>query len=269
MNRGRRGFTLVELLVVTVLGSLVVLASLQVLVTNQRAYTAQNAQIRDQQTIRAAMDVLWGELREVSSRGGDILSMGQDSISVRVMRKFGLTCAVDTTGTGQPRLRATRVGPAFESGDSAWVFADNDEDVENDDRWFRARVTQVDTTALCGTTGGQILVFAGQRPAFHADSVRVGAPVRSFRIYTYRPVLWNGELYLGRTEPGSNAIPIVGPLAPSGGLAFSYRDSIGGVTTVPTRVRQIVITVRTRSGVLNSLGQPVSDSITTWIYTRN
>ena len=45
MNRTRAGFTIVELLVVTVLGALVVAATYQVLLTNQRTYTAQNAQI--------------------------------------------------------------------------------------------------------------------------------------------------------------------------------------------------------------------------------
>lgn len=269
MNRNRGGFTLVELLVVTVLGALVLMAALQVLITNQQTYTAQTAQIRGQQTVRAAMDVLWGELREVSSRGGDILSMNQDSLTVRVMRKFGITCEVDTTGTGQPRLKALKFGSAFTSTDSAWVFADNDEALESDDTWIKARVTQVDTTVTCGSDRAQQVVFSGQRAAFTADSVRVGAPLRSFLTYTYGLVTLDGDAFLGRKSPGVAAVPIVGPLATTGGLAFSYRDSLGTVTTDPTRVRQIVITVRTSAGVRNSLGELVTDSISTWIYTRN
>ena len=46
MNRDRRGFTLTELIVVTVLGALLIMAALQVLITNQRTYTAQSAQIQ-------------------------------------------------------------------------------------------------------------------------------------------------------------------------------------------------------------------------------
>jgi hypothetical protein len=35
-------------------------------------------------------------------------------------------------------------------------------------------------------------------------------------------------------------------------------------------VRQIVVRVRSGSrGVLNSLGEPVTDSIMAWVYTRN
>lgn len=269
MKTQRRGFTLVELIVVTVLGALVVLASLQVLITNQRTYTAQSAAIQGQQTVRAAMDVLWGELREVSTRGGDLLSMREDSLTVRVMRKFGIACTVDTTGTGQPDLTVLKEGDWFEVGDSVHVFADNQEEVETDDVWFRARVTQVDTTYGCGLDDAQRMVFSGQRALFTADSVRVGAPLRSYLRYTYGLYELYGDFYLGRKAPGSAAEPIVGPLAEVGGLSFSYRDADGAVTTVSTDVRQIVITVRTSSGVLNSFGEPVADSITTWIYTRN
>lgn len=268
-RKNRGGFTLVELLVVSVLGALLVGAALQVLITNQRTYTAQGAQIQGQQTVRAAMDVLWGELREVSTRGGDLLSMSEDSLTVRVMRKFGIACAVDTTSTGQPDLLLTRVGDWFSVGDSVFVFADNDEAVADDDTWFRARITAVDTNHTCGTDPGQAVVFSGQKAIFAADSVRVGAPVRSHMTYTYRLVDLNGQSYLGRKQPGQAAVPIVGPLAAAGGLTFGYRDANGATTTDPARVRQIVIRLRTSSPVHNSLGQPVSDSITTWIYTRN
>lgn len=267
--RDRTGFTLAELLVVSVLGALLVGAALQVLITNQRTYTAQSAQIIGQQTTRAAMDVLWGELREVSTRGGDLLSMKPDSLTVRVMRNFSLACAVDTTSTGQPRMKLLRIGEWFQEGDSVFVFADNNARSADDDRWIRARITQSDTSHTCGSRRAQQVVFSGQKALFTADSVRVGAPVRSHLTYTYGLFKVGAEYYLGRKAPGADAVPIVGPLAETGGLAFAYRDASGAVTTNPLLVRQIVITVRTRSPVRNSLGQPVSDSVTTWIYTRN
>lgn len=269
MNRSRGGFTLVELIVVAVLGALLMAAALQVLITNQQSSRIQTAQIQGQQTTRAALDVLWGELREVSTRGGDLLSMSQDSLRVRVMRTFGLACAIDTTSTGQPRMKVLRIGDAFLDGDSAFVFADNNQTTANDDRWIRARITQTDSTVVCGSSRATQIVFAGQRPLFAADSVRLGAPVRSHVTYTYGLYALEGQYYLGRKAPGSDPVPMVGPLAATGGLNFSYRDSLGVVTTDRTLVRQIVVTIRTSSQVRNQLGQIVSDSIRTWIYTRN
>src|SRR5690606_3944729 len=95
MNRRRGGLTIVELLVVAVLGALVVTAAYQVLITNQRTYTAQNAQIQGQQTVRAGLDVLFGELRELSRAGGDVLAIASDSVKVRAGRNFGLVCGVE------------------------------------------------------------------------------------------------------------------------------------------------------------------------------
>ena len=62
---------------------------------------------------------------------------------------------------------------------------------------------------------------------------------------------------------------MVGPLAATNGFGFVYRDAMGAVTATPADVRQIEVTIRTGSTVLNSLGNLVSDEITALIYTRN
>lgn len=267
MRRDLRGFSLVELLVVMVLGSLLILAALQVLITNQRASTAQSAQIQGQQTLRAASDVLFNELREVSAQGGDLLSMSSTAVTIRAMRKLGIVCAVSVASP--PVLTAMRQGPWFQANDSVFVFADNNTNISSDDRWIAAQVTGVDTTRTCGTNPAQNLSFTGQAAIFTADSVRVGAPVRSFLRYTYGLVTYSGQTYLGRTEPGGTATPLVGPLRPSDGLAFVFLDSLGAVTGTATKVRQIRLTIRTTSTVRNALGRMVSDSLITRIYTRN
>ena len=89
----QRGFSLVELLIVAVIGTLIVLAAYEVLVTNRRVFTVQNAKVQAQQSTRSAMEVLFGELREVSSEGSDILAFGPDSLAARSMREFGAVCA--------------------------------------------------------------------------------------------------------------------------------------------------------------------------------
>ncbi|MDA0329070.1 MAG: prepilin-type N-terminal cleavage/methylation domain-containing protein [Gemmatimonadetes bacterium] len=274
MSRDRKGFTIIELLVVVVLGTMVVGAAMQVLVTNQRTYNAQSAVISGQQSTRMAVEVLFAELREVSPPGGDILAMSSDSIRVRLMRKFSVICV--TNFTGQPALTVVRLGQgpnAFAVNDSVFIFADNDEDIDSDDVWIIAQVTAVDqaVTVLCpqDLTPAHTLTFSGQSALFAADSVGLGAPVRSFEEYTFGLTTMAGDRYLARRSGGGDMIPIAGPLRPTGGLEFVYRDADGVVTAVPADVRQIEVTIRTGSTVLNSLGRMVSDSVNVWIYTRN
>ena len=282
MTRNRRGFTLVELLIVAVLGSLVLLATLQVLLTNTRTYRAQAATISGQQTTRMAVEVLFAELREVSASGGDILAMSQDSITVRLMRKFSIVCQTDWTG---PRIRVIRdfllnsgdtlyiMGGTnrFQPDDSVFVFADNDENATSDDVWIPARITAVDSSVVCpqpDSAAALDLTFNGQASLFSADSVGIGAPVRSYEEFAFGTTTMNGDVYLARRDTG-DYIPIAGPLAPTNGLEFVYRDALGNVTTVDTLVAQIEVVVRTGSTVQNSLGQMVQDSVLVWIHTRN
>jgi hypothetical protein len=93
--------------------------------------------------------------------------------------------------------------------------------------------------------------------------------VRSFLTYTYRIVGYGGHRYLGRVSSDGTVAALVGPLEGPGAVEFGFRDAHGKATTVPTDVRQIVVTLRSGTDVVNSVGRLVSDSITTWIYTRN
>lgn len=285
MKRGRAGFTLIEILIVSVLGLVVVLSVGQILVTNRRTYTAQSATVSGQQTTRMAVEVLFAELREVSPSGGDILAMGADSIRVRLMRKFSIVCAPDITGS-DPVMTVIKdfllnsgdtlyiMGGSnrFAVGDSLFVYADNDPDVDNDDSWISASVSAVDSTGVaCPQDGdaGLALTFGSQMTAFTNDSVHVGAPVRSFQDFTFGITTMLGDVYLGRRQGSGDMIPVAGPLRDRDGLAFVYRDALGAVTADPLEVAQIEVTVRTGSEVLNSLGEMVSDSVLVWIHTRN
>jgi prepilin-type N-terminal cleavage/methylation domain-containing protein len=270
MTRDRKGFTLIELLVVTVLGSLVLMAALQILITNQRTYTAQTATISGQQSTRMALEVLFSELRQVSPSGGDLLMMSGDSMRVRMMRKFSRTCSVAEV-SGVPELITEDIGPVdFAAGDSVFVFADNDEKDDDDDVWIRARVSQV-TADVCPQDGSsaRLLRFAGQAALFVADSVRTGAPVRSFTEVSFGMTTLYGDSYLGRAVGTDSLSAVAGPLRAGTGLQFVYRDALGNVTNTATNVRQIEVMIRSGSNVLNSLGELVTDSITAWVYTRN
>ena len=263
-RRDRSGFTLVELLIVAVLGVIVVGATYQMILTSQKAYTVQIAQMQGQQTVRAGIDILSVELRELSAVEGDVLTMGSDQIKVRAMRAFGLVC--NTNATGSPIL-VKKIGRYFTSGDSIVVFADNDPDISSDDTILSGAVSSMTTGQTCtGTDTAQSLLVPALVTALANDTVRLGAPVRGFTIYTYGLYLRDGEYYLAR-EFGGTTEPLVGPLSPNG-VSFTYMDSNGVVTTDPTAVSQIQVTLRSRSKVTNERG-PVTDSLTTTIYLRN
>lgn len=271
--RSRRGFTLIELLVVAVVGVLLLLATYQVLIVNQRTYTVQNAQVRAQQATRASLDVLFTELREVSSRGGDILSFSADSLTVRVMRSYGVVCDPYRNATEEFRVNLL-AADSFAVGDSVWIYADNREAVVGDDAWVNTDVTAVTNGVACPDgSGAQDVTLGNAAAALAADSVRAGAPLRRYETYTYGSYQEDGEWYLARKLRGGDWTPLVGPLtAPSAappGLAFTYLDEDGVVTAVATDIREIQVTIRADSPARGYDEDVVRDSISASIYTRN
>lgn len=272
-DRTRGGFSLVELLVVAVLGSMILLAAYSVLVTNQRTYTANAAAVQGQQTVRAGMELLVSELREISPGGGDILRMSADSITIRVMRSAGLIC--DSIPLGQsglasnPPWKVVPLGDSIEDTDSAWVFASKNLQETDDDTWFRVSIDVRDNDGDCGGRSGQALRFLGTT-MLQADTPTVGSVIRTFETYTYGLGSYDSQPYLVRQQiPGGTSAPLVGPLMSGTGLSFAYLDANGTVTSVPADVRQIVVTLRTRQEARNESGVQITDSLTTRIYTRN
>jgi prepilin-type N-terminal cleavage/methylation domain-containing protein len=273
MRDPRKGFSLVEMLVVTVLGSLVLLATYNVLITNQRTYTVNAANIQGQQTVRAAMELLFSELREISPAGGDLLRMREDSVTIRVMRSAGIVC--DSVPLGQsglssnPPWKVVSLGDTVATGDSAWVFAEKNPQVTADDTWFPVAVTVRNDDATCGGRPGQALRFVGPT-MLAADTPTIGSLVRTYQTFTYGLGVYNGDPYLIRAlEPGGATVPLVGPLRAATGVHFQYLDADGNATNVPGDVRQMVVTLRTRHDARDAAGQQITDSLTTRIYTRN
>ena len=269
---GRKGFTLVELLVVLVLGSILVLSTYQVLATNTRVYADNGARVQGQQTLRGAAEILSGELREISTPGGDLITMARSSLTIRGQRTYGLVCAVDYT-MAPAELSTWDIGPRFEAGDSIFVFHDNDPDRVADDEWFVGVVGSVADTVTCNGWSGQKLrlpFVTATATASQPDSVRIGAPVRGFERFTYGAYLLDGETYLGRQgENDPTPVPLVGPILRKGGLEFRYLDERGQVTNVDTLVAQIEVTLRYQSAMRTFQNELVSDSLIVRVYPRN
>lgn len=275
----RRGFTLIELIVVAVLGALLLTATYNVLITNQRTYQVQGIQVTNQQSLRLAVETLANEVRELSARDGDLLSTNASQLTIRVLEDFALACDASSITLLTPVLRVKKMSNWIAQGDSVYVFADNDETLTSDDTWLKAYVSAIDTTVSCnGTDKAQNLYFSGQLAKFTGDDVLQGAPVRTFKRYQYSVVTWNSQQYLARQElPSGSTTPMIGPFydrrlanAPSGSpVTFRYFDAGGSTTATAADVRRIDITVRTWSPVEDGRGNNVKDSLTVSVYTRN
>lgn len=267
-----RGFTLVELLIVTLLGSLVIMSTLGILVSNQQTLTAASAKIQGQRTLRSGVGILAGELREISPATGDLIAMGDDSVEVRVTRSFGLVCAI--SGGGNPQFTVKTVGESFARNDSIFILAANDPLDLDDDVWKLGIVASIVSTTTCnGSDTAQVITLNGITVGPPPDLVSVGAPVRSFLHYTYGLFIIDGETFLARELSGlavtgsSASAAMAGPLRlVAGAPTFTYWDPSGTAAIVPSQVARIRLVLRTTSEIP---GGVIQDSIVMDIHPRN
>lgn len=264
---GRRaGFTLVEMLVVVVLGTIIVLGLYRVLTSQQRAYRHQSVVASLHDALRVAGSVLGADLREAAGAGGDLVAMGSDTLVVRSPVGFGIVCAVDTTNR-RLGLIDVRGRVSATSSDSVLVYRPAG--------WIARAIVEVDPPGFpalacpyaSGPTLGRTVRVSGP-----VTGVPVGAPLRSFHLYTYRLQQDAGAWWLARADAGGSEI-LAGPFAGGAGLDFVYRDTLGQLTSVASRVARVDVTLiaRARSGSagLAGSGTPQRDTLAISVGLRN
>lgn len=271
--RADAGFTLVELVFVTVLGAAVIAAAYQTLIVQEGAFRAQRTMATTQDVARTGLDVLVSELREISSDaadapGGDVRSLGSDSIQFRAFRTAGLVCA-----KGSGTVGVYGVGDAIAAGDSVLVFAEGDPTTGADDGWVADSVRSVSAGATCPDIAGYDRRTLAVSTAVAAmASVRNGAAVRGFQWITYGLYTdTDGSWVLGRHGEDGDVEPLIGPLASpqAGGLRFTFYDGAGAETTDAADVVRMVVSVKGLSPAGRELGGEYADSLVTQIYLRN
>jgi len=279
VNRSTAGFTILELLVVVAFGALVLGAAFQVLAVQERSYRHQSAAMATQQNIRAALDVLESELREISATGGDLAMIQAESLTFRAYRAAGFICELDAANGRIVVLQ--RGTEPFRAGTQALLyFIERSKTTGADDDWGIAEIRGVSEGGTCSASWGtlegvdtttlEVPDFAF--PANPAEGpVYLGTPVRSFEVYTYGLFDVDGEPVLARRDAGGSIAPVVGPLAQSpDGLAFRYFDASGNETTDPADVVRIEIVVRGRTPGSGVPGQThYTDSLVTQLSLRN
>jgi prepilin-type N-terminal cleavage/methylation domain-containing protein len=271
----RAGFTIIELLVGLVVGLIVLSSVVQLMIVQSRGYRKQREIIDIRQTAREAGALLAGDLRQARVGESPLAAMGANSIALRSPRGLGTICAKHAT--------LARYG-LWKTGGNIFAGADDSALVLQlgRDKWTPLKITAVGTPAAMGVPA---CAWPGARPpeivvefavGIKTDTsyIKVGAPFRNFRRVEYAEYQLNSRWWLGRKVGAAGSYEqLTGPLvAPaSNGLAFTYYDTLGAVTTNPAAVGTVAVTLRTESFKKTYIGTTFGyqrDSLTTKVALR-
>jgi prepilin-type N-terminal cleavage/methylation domain-containing protein len=275
----RRGFSLVELLIVVVLLGIVMGSLMNVILRQQRFYRGAATVIDTRSQLRQAADVLPTDLRAISTvtglgapAGSDIIRLRSDSLIFRATVGSSMACTImpgnvirlppaDSLANGNVLSAWPRGAPAV--GDTVFIFNEGGGTGPGDNSWPSYRITAVMPFNIpCGATpyvnpanNGVLGYQMTLDRALTAGTV-LGAPLRVVRrvIYTNYQAS-DGKWYLGYSECPNNVCaamqPVSGPYRPRAaagtglsGFEVTYYDSTGAVSANAGRVHQIKIDLR-------------------------
>ena len=246
----RAGLTLVELLVTLVLIAGIGTIVSKMMLDQQRFYQRMNEQMGVRRELRSAMSMMPGDMRSLSSVGGDIISFDATTLRYRSTIGASIICAktapntLDIPPLDMARTTLTAWSSRPVAGDTVYAFR-ADSMGAGGDSWTAHRIVSVTpSSALCLASPyvdaaldlGKLRYRLVVSPDV-ADSVKVGAAIRFLRSTEYSVVAGEtGKYYVGRSEYVGGAwsapTPVLGPFsAPSaagtGGMRFVMFDSTG------------------------------------------
>lgn len=270
---GSRGFTIIELIVYIVLAMLVMGIVYSVLVSQMREHALHKETMDARETLRGASALLASELRLASASGGDLYSIGAQSVVFRSVRGSGMIC---DTVAALPRYEVWEPSGLFgaTADDSALVYS------QSNASWNSVRVTQQSTTGLSACAWGAgftpgLWVGLGVVVPSDTAGVGIGSGIRPFQRTEYGLFQQNSRWWLGRKLGSAVSFELVtGPLrSPTdSGLAFHYYDSTNAETAIAANVKRIEVVLRSESfGMARSstgLGTR-RDSLRITVFLRN
>lgn len=242
MLGSRRGFTLVELMIVMVLMLIVSAAFGRVMVNGLRVSKAQMVQADLQGNVRVASMVVPLELREIgydsnitsNAVTSDLEVLSATEVQFRAMRGFGVTCGTPTLTEIRIRKPAMSYRPPRLS-DGFLYFVENDVNLAVDDQWIPLVVTAIDFSSLCGADSAIALTMAIPEVSpgvnLALSNIKVGGPVRFFERMRFGSFVdADGLTYLGARSVSlgeANYRAVAGPIDPGAGLRFRYFNRAG------------------------------------------
>ncbi|HZG41350.1 MAG TPA: prepilin-type N-terminal cleavage/methylation domain-containing protein [Longimicrobium sp.] len=279
LSPARAGFTLVEVMVALVLGTIVVGFILQFVTGQTRIASRQTAREEVQQNARGALEVVASDLRGAIASG--LIVGGEQEIRFMLPRRWGVVC------TGNGSTQTTAVFPVL-PGDAVPFGPGTGLVVHRaaTNTWAPAVPTLATVTARAGAsltdpTGCGALAPSGVVEAFTFTGERHPAVTRGDRIAVYQLVRYDvgasqGRNWIRRSNGAgiedSNMQPLAGPVDSVG---FAY---LGGTPAVemaaPGAGAAAAGVTMVRFGIKTSSrssvnGAPVTESGSVTVQIRN
>jgi prepilin-type N-terminal cleavage/methylation domain-containing protein len=275
----RGGFTLVEVLVALVLGTLLVGFILQFVTGQTRIASRQTAREEVQQNARGALEVLGSDLRGAIASG--LIRADEREIQFMLPRRWGVVCAANGS------TQTTAVFPIV-PGDSVPFGAGVGLIVQraSDKVWVPvvpalATVTGRAAASLTANPGCGQLSPSGQVQAFTFTGIGHPAATRGDRIAIYQLVRYDvgtsgGRDWIRRSNGAGIAAANMQPLAgPLDSLKFEYLSgnppvamAAPGAGAATAGIEMIRVGVKTTSRSSGN-GAPATESGSVTVQIRN
>jgi prepilin-type N-terminal cleavage/methylation domain-containing protein len=281
-RRGRRGFTLVELLVALVISGLLGAVIFQMMAGQSRIVAVQSAKEEAQQNARGALEVISSELRGAVPAG--ILAAEAQSLTFMQPRMWGFVCS--GAGNTLTALFPDAGGLSLTAGEATGVMVNTGTLAAP--VWFPLPPARVQVTAIRTVAGGggaaacNGLGASGNLQALEIDANGIGAAAvsrRTVMLYTmtrYDLAEVGGAWWLQRSNGMDNGQfvqqPLAGPVEPAK-VGFQYyaadpNAALGMPVAAPGTVRMVRVQVVTNSAqTLNGRVQRDSGAVT--VMLRN
>jgi len=245
-----------ELMVVVALGALLLFAMQQAVMTQRRYWSAQGAASQRHESVRVAMAVLTGVLREANLANGDAVILAPGRIRARMPLGLAQVCGTDLAGDRLGLVAAEGHWAAL-AGDSVLV--------RRSGGWTAEAVTALSGPVAqvpCVAAGGSVARLG--RPALDALP---GAAARPFRSVVFELALDGGAPWLFRVD-GAQRDALAGPLDATAGFRAWYEDASGAVVAAPASAVRVVVRVVTAPASGSAAGSR-RDTVTLSFGGRN